>query len=463
MYILIINQRAFEKYYRRWIKMKFRTEKELLRYTDNIKGKTFLEIDSKNLLKTATLRQQKGLLGHVVETGFYKYPLNNISKADFEELNIELKVTGYVKNKNGTISAKERLSLSKINFNQIINETFESSHLLEKCNKMLLIWYEYDKNKEPKHFIITHYQLYDMTLDKKIFENDFKIIKNKVLEGKAHELSEGDTSYLGACTKAKTSAVRTTQPFSDIPAKPRAYSLKNAYMTGILRENNKNLKIIQFSNFKTVEEYIKTKLKPYFGKTQLEIYNMITHEKYSKKIPNNFSKMISDKIIGKDVELPEKDELFRKTRYLIKNTSLNKNETPKERLSFRNLRLDEFKESWETSEWKQFFEETTFILIGYLSENNEKNGYRKLHKVKTITFSGEELDLFEKTYNQTKIAIEEKNIDLLPIPLNGFKNYELELAPKGNKGDTYEKFFENNTTKTCFMISKELINKKLNE
>ena len=240
--------------------MKFKTEEELLEYTSKIKGKTFKEIDSEGLLENTSLRQQKGLLGHVVETGFYKYPINSDSKADFEELDIELKVTGYIKNKNGSLRAKERLVLSKINFNEIINETFETSHVLGKCAKMLIIWYEYDKTKEAKDFIITDYQLYDMNQDKRIFENDFQIIKGKVLEGKAHELSEGDTSYLGACTKARTSADMTTQPFSDILSKPRAYSLKNAYMTGILRQSQNNTILTIKSTFKTVEEYVKDKL-----------------------------------------------------------------------------------------------------------------------------------------------------------------------------------------------------------
>ena len=174
--------------------MKFKNEEELLEYTKNIVGKTFKEIDSEHLLDNATLTRQKGLLGHVVETGFYKYPINSDSRADFEELDIELKVTGYIKNKNGTLRAKERLVLSKIDYNRIVNETYENSHVLGKCRKMLIIWYEYDPEKEAKDFRITQYQLYDMTRDEKIFKNDFEIIKGKVLDGKAHELSDGDTS-----------------------------------------------------------------------------------------------------------------------------------------------------------------------------------------------------------------------------------------------------------------------------
>jgi len=441
--------------------MKFKTEKELLDYTSNIKGKTFKEIDSENLLANTSLNRQKGLLGHVVETGFYKYPRNSDSKADFEELDIELKVTGYVKNKNGSLRAKERLVLSKINFNEIINETFESSHVLGKCKKMLIIWYEYDSAKEAKDFQITNYQLYDMSNDFEIFNNDFEIIKNKVLEGKAHELSEGDTSYLGACTKARTSADRTTQPFSDILSKPRAYSLKNAYMTGILRENiDSELKII--SHFKTVEEYIKDKLKPYFGKTQLEILKEITGKEYSDKVPKQISKMISDELIGKDNELPEKDELFRKTNFIIKNLPIKEDGLPRERMSFKTISLSDFEEEWEDSYWKNYFEETTLITICYEEKNKSRNGFRVLKDVKKITFNENDLDEFEKTYNQIKLAIEKEDVGLLPTSTNGFKNQMLEIAPKGVKGDNaYVNFFKNDKTKVAFMISKKLLQNKI--
>ncbi len=443
--------------------MKFKSEKELLEYTKDIKGKTFKEIDSQHLLDTANLRRAKGLLGHVVESGFYKYPLNNDSHADFEELDIELKVTGYVKNKNGSLRAKERLVLSKIDYNQIVNETFESSHVLGKCKKMLIIWYEYDSNKEAKDFLITHYQLYDMENDLKVFNNDFEIIKNKVLDGKAHELSEGDTSYLGACTKARTSSDRTTQPFSDILSKPRAYSLKNAYMTGILREHI-NSKVITLNKYTTVEEYVKDKLRPYFGKTQVEILEKIDGKKYSEKIPKNISKMISDELIGKDTELPEKDEIFSKTSFIIKNLPIKENGKPIERMSFKTISLSDFEEEWEDSFWKNYFEETTLITICYQAVNNSKNGFRVLKNVKKISFDEYDLDEFKKTYDQIKLAIEKEDINLLPTSANGFKNQLLEIAPKGVKGDNaYENFFKNDKTKVSFMMSKRLLIDKLSD
>ena len=160
--------------------MKFNTKEELLEYTENIKGKTFREIDSEHLLDKKKSNRNKGVLGQIVESGFYKYPLNNDSEADFEELGIELKVSGYIKNKNGSLRAKERIKLSKIDYNKIINETYESSHLLGKCSEMLIIWYHYIPKTDYGDFKITDFQIYDMKQDEKIFKNDFEIIKSKV-------------------------------------------------------------------------------------------------------------------------------------------------------------------------------------------------------------------------------------------------------------------------------------------
>lgn len=456
--------------------MKFETKEELLEYTENIKGKTFREIDSENLLEKRKSNKNKGVLGQIVESGFYKYPLNNNSEADFEELGIELKVTGYVENKNGSLRAKERVKLSNIDYNKIIHETYESSHLLGKCKEMLLIWYKYIPKTDYGDFVITDYQLYNMSKDEDIFKNDFEIIKEKIYEGKAHELSEGDTSYLGACTSGSTSEKIKTQPFSNELSKQRSFSLKNAYMTGILRElKNKNTKSIEFKSGKsketktptkpkTVLNYINGKLKPYFGKTQLEILEEITGKTYTEKIPKNINKMISNKLIGKDEDLYKLDDLFRKTSFFIKNVPFNKNNKVIERMAFKTLRLSDFEEDWEDSFWKNYFEETNFIVICYEAKNSKvKNGHRILKYVKQMSFDDEDLESFEKTYDMIKLAIEKKNINLLPTP-NSFDGQLLEIAPKGQKGDdAYNNFFKSDKTKVSFMISKDLLNKKLNE
>lgn len=444
--------------------MKFNTIEELLNYTEAIKGKTFKEIDYKNLLEnTKNLKRNKGILGHVVETGFYRYPINSNPQADFDKIGVELKVTGYKKNKKGEKSAKERVSLSKIDYNKIINEEYEYSKLISKNKKILFIWYLYEKGKDIGDFLITDYQLYDMSQDEETIRNDFYIIKQKVKDGRAHELSESDTSYLGACTKARTSKDRTTQPNSEIDAKPRAYSLKNSYMTGILNSIGTTISF-DTNEFKTVEEYVLSKLRPYIGKTQHEILEEVTGQTYKEKIPKNLNKMITDKIIGKDDELAEKHDLFKKTSFIIKNSPITPKGTYRERMSFRNLTLSEFEDTWEDSYWKLFFDETTILNILWKEPKaGSKNGERILEGVNRISFNDDDLDSIETTYNMVKETIEKEDIRLLPYP-NSFEGQILEIGPKGQKSDdAYNTFFNKDVTKTCFFLNKTVLLEKKNK
>ena len=440
--------------------MHFNTEEELLNYTSGIIGKTFRDLDVNHLLQDDV--KDKGILGKIVETGFYKYDNNTKAEADFANLGIELKVTGYVKNKNGTISAKERLVLSKINYNDIISEEFDFSKLLFKNKKILIIWYEYDYKKKIGDFVITNYQLYNMENDSLIIKNDFNIIREKVISGKAHLISEGDTSYLGACVKGINGDERVSQPKSDIPAKPRAFSLKHSYLTGILKQVNSTFALeVDDYEYKTVEEYVFAQIKQYIGKTQIDIYSEIMDNPLDGPVPKNIGKILSDKLIGTDEELPDKSPLFTKTSYKIKNIPVDSNYYPLERMSFRTLKLSDFDGEWEESEWKKFFEEVTIIALCYEGDKDIRNGDRVLKGIKKITFTYDDIESFGLSYNMVKEAINKKDISLLPYP-NSYDNQFLEVAPKGAKGsNSYETFFDNDSTKVCFMMNKDFIYSKL--
>ena len=279
--------------------------------------------------------------------------------------------------------------------------------------------------------------------------------------GLAHELSEGDTSYLGACTKAATSNDRTSQPYSYVLAKPRAYSLKNSYMTGILR-SMKTTVSVHTNKYKTVEEYIYTKIRPYIGKTQLQILEEVSGRTYSEKIPKNISKIVTDMIIGKDSQLPLESDLFTKTSFMIKNLPLTPKGTPRERMSFRTLSLSEFEEDWDNSDWKTYFEETTLLTILWQEPNKKaRNGFRKLLGVKSISFDDDDLESFKISYNMIKETIGERDISLLPTP-NSFDGQILVVAPKGQKGDdAYNNFFKQDKTKVAYMLTKELLYDKI--
>ena len=79
--------------------------------------------------EVAETKRNKGNLGQIIEEKFFHYECNSDSRADFYEAGVELKVTPYKINQNGSLSAKERLILTMIDYYQVVNETFEESHL----------------------------------------------------------------------------------------------------------------------------------------------------------------------------------------------------------------------------------------------------------------------------------------------------------------------------------------------
>lgn len=90
--------------------------------------------------------KRKGGLGDLIEECYFHYKCNNDSRPDFPDAGVELKVTPYKINKNKTLSAKERLIITMIDYFKVIEESFEDSHLWNKSQLILLIYYLYSKD-----------------------------------------------------------------------------------------------------------------------------------------------------------------------------------------------------------------------------------------------------------------------------------------------------------------------------
>lgn len=84
---------------------------------------------------------------------------------------------------------------------------------------MLLMSYEHLADKPKGDFRIDEAVLFSFPEeDLAIIEHDWETIMEKVRAGRAHELSEGDTLYLAACTKGANASSVRQQPFSELPA-----------------------------------------------------------------------------------------------------------------------------------------------------------------------------------------------------------------------------------------------------
>ena len=207
----------------------YRTKESVLRRAQEVIGIPLKDVDTTGRLATG-----KGAIGTVIEESWFGYSPNSESEPDFPEAGVELKVTPYLRGRNG-IRAKERLVCNIINYMEEYDKTFHTSAFWHKCETILLMSYEHLLDRPKGEFKIDAAILFSFPEEELvIIENDWKTIMEKVRSGRAHELSEGDTMYLAACTKGATAASVRPQPFSAIPAKQRAYSLKSSYMTRIL-------------------------------------------------------------------------------------------------------------------------------------------------------------------------------------------------------------------------------------
>jgi DNA mismatch repair protein MutH len=186
-----------------------------------------------------TIRQHgfkgKGNFGQVLEKFYFLYTPNSDTEPDFKEAGLELKASPLKKLQNGSYRSKERLVLNIIKYHEIVKEEFLASSFWKKNAHLLLVFYLHEPDTDILDFMIRLVDGWKFSeTDLEIIKKDWQKIRRKVAAGQAHELSEGDTFYLGACTKGKNADTKRQQLFSNTPAKQRAYSLKQGYVNHMI-------------------------------------------------------------------------------------------------------------------------------------------------------------------------------------------------------------------------------------
>ena len=338
---------------------------------------------------------RKGGLGNLIEKYYFGYALNNNSEADFSQAGMELKVTPFQINAKNQLVAGERLVLSKIDFTSRIDANeLKASHVWKKCAVMLLIYYFRDlqlkrENRRLDYLIyfvsLVDFNLPDFIRDVKIMEQDYRKIIAKIHAGKADEISEADTMYLGACTKGATSE-KSMQlqfyPASDgnhYMARGRAFCLKTSYMTYLLNHyivpnsnsnsNKESERLVDYSttNF---EEEIRNRIHSYLGWEASKIAS-------SLGLPFNENKATWTSLVYRMLGIKGNHaEEFQKANIVIKVVSLEANGKLKESLSFKPFTFSRLmQETWEKSWVYYYFSETRFFFVVF---QKQKNGTRIL-------------------------------------------------------------------------------------
>ena len=272
-------------------------EDSILVYASHLEGKTLNEAIPNY---ERTFNGGRGTFGLILETGYFGLERNNESRPDFEEVGIELKSSPLKRLRNGELRAKERISLSMIDYNILAYEKgpLYSTSFWTKIKRLLLVFYEYSPQLSVLDYPIRIVRLWEFPDDDKlVLAKDWELIKSYVDKGQAHLLSEGLTNYLGAATKGASSKDLTSQPYSSEKAMRRAFSLKSSYVNRIIKRLLSNVDDNLFSSLTseelrscTIEEAFTRRADKFLGKSVKEIceyfserqFNMSSYSVYSK-------------------------------------------------------------------------------------------------------------------------------------------------------------------------------------
>lgn len=340
----------------------------------------------------------KGQLGQLIEAHYFLYLPNSDSKPDFEEAGLELKTSPLKTLKNGEMRAKERLVLGIINFEDIVKEDFKTSSFLEKNAHLLLIFYLYDPSIDSvldyQIEWVTDWKLNQNTEDFSVIQQDWLKIQHKIKQGLAHELSEGDTFYIGACTKGSSSKDKRKQPFNTEMAKQRAFSIKASYVNHILAISSEHYnkqygKIIKSPNLlvnKGIEDVVLELFNPYLGMNTNVIAQKFGISLHSKS-KDKYAQIVRG-IVG--IGIKQDIEEFSKAGVEVKTVIVNESNLPNQHMSFPKFDFIEVatEKVWEDSFFYGQLSKKFFIV--FLKEDESSQYF--LDKVCFWNMSQKDLD-----------------------------------------------------------------------
>jgi DNA mismatch repair protein MutH len=175
----------------------------------------------------------KGSVGRLVERWF-GLEANSDTGPDLAEAGIEIKSVP-LRRASRELRSKERTSITMIDYHRVAVDPFVGAPLDLKTRLTLYVfflWSQGDVARAGDQRILRVILHERDQLDLVALTDAYAHVQRASRAGRAHLLSEGDTSPVGAATKGAKGATRT-QPLSDVRARPRAFAWRPAYTTGL--------------------------------------------------------------------------------------------------------------------------------------------------------------------------------------------------------------------------------------
>ena len=432
-------------------------------YAKDLKGHTLADKCHSDILEKSYAG--KGNFGHYLEKFYFGFNPNNNPEPDFSYVDVELKSGAIVETSKG-FRAKERLAIGIINFSKIINESFESSHVWEKLKMPLLVFHVYKKDEDPRNYEVSNVNIVQYTnAEIAQIRDDWNLIKNKVANGKAHEISGGDTLFLEAATTGGKNQKYVAQPFSDELAHPRRFALKPAFVTTLLKKEiylveeeivpplveEEIVPPLVEEEITSPQTFLINKLKEYKDISLDEAISMLNIEKSTQK---NFISKVSKKLVEKillDVNL---ENIFESPELILKTCRVFDGKL-KENISFPYMKYDELVvQEWEESDFHQIIE-SKFMFVFWENINDE-------FYLKKITFWNappKEVLEAKRIWEKTKQLILDKQADNLPKTK---ESYFVHVRPHGrDSNDKYPTHYGVDVKKQSFWIHKKYIEENI--
>jgi DNA mismatch repair protein MutH len=307
--------------------------------------------------------RSKGSFGQRIEEGYFFFDNNSYHGPDFTDARVELKTTPMKMTGKGKCTSKERLVLNIINYLKILDDGFEGS-FLEKNENLLIIFYLYEEGRSYCDYRILRAHLWKFPEeDLRIIHDDWRKIVDMVNEGRAHELSERYTMYLGAARKGSGHGKdMRKQPHSDEPAPQRAFSLKQTYVNRIWSGSSDAERLVtldQWSDDMTFEDIVLKRFEPYKGMYSEDIEKMLGIE--LNRNSKSYHAVLARRMMGiKSKRIEE----FENANVYMKTMRLQKNGIPKEDMVFPYFDYTQLvRTDWEDSDIYQYLNRRFFFPI----------------------------------------------------------------------------------------------------
>lgn len=464
------------------------TRESLESLLDVAMGRTLGEVDSKHLIdryvETRPDRVVKGVPGDIIEQSVLGLPKDSLQKADLlvDGTPTELKVTGVYKRGEGAKAeyyAKERLTITNVNYSGVVQESFIDSHLWEKIQNILLVYYQYGDTRAlstedyRKFRYLLYSNLHFSDEEREIIKSDWEHVhgffaseRGQYVIGQLQDPQTDDEER--RALRAELSAALGGLMYLEVAPKfPRArLAIKNSYFKVKTKEifsaKASQQKLAGVSGYSDLLQQISKSVEPYIGMKLGGIAKEAAEAK-SSTLADRISKGATNYILGYmltgDYVKASSIEELAKAGFIVKTVPIKDTGHKKEDSKLTPVMFSEFED--DTA-----FEDST--LFDYLFSHRFLCGVFERHQgrdrsldifrgVKVIEFSDSMLEesarkvweTMRRMYLQQEMTthLARRKDGTVIYNKNGFpkmgnnlpKSKEYEIFIRGTSGDSSKK------------------------